>query len=180
MGKTLLHTMMKSGKDYFYVLVRDERAKAIIEKYLEGDIMLSPNRYEFVMGDIEKVHCGIETTTISELSGTVQEVWHLAASTSFNQAHKARIESTNLGGTRNIIELSYKCPNLSRLFYVSTAYVCGKEQGSIPEGEVAVSNGFKNPYEQSKHECEALVRKSDLPWSIIRPSILVGDSETGD
>lgn len=179
LGKHLLSSMLKSGQDYFYVLVRDGKARKAIEQYLQQSPGLPPNRHEFVTGDIERAHCGIDKYTLSELTVKVEEVWHLAASTSFNPAHKAKIESTNLGGTRNIIALSEHCSNLKNFFYVSTAYICGKEQDGIPEGKVVVKAGYKNPYEQSKHACEALVSESNLPWSIIRPSILMGDSQTG-
>jgi nucleoside-diphosphate-sugar epimerase len=69
---------------------------------------------------------------------------------------------------------------LDVLYHVSTAYVCGLKLGSIPEGPFLVTEGFKNPYEESKYESEGLVRSSGLPAAIIRPSITIGDSRTGD
>jgi len=41
-------------------------------------------------------------------------------------------------------------------------------------------NGFRNSYEESKYESEILIRKTSLPWTIFRPSIIVGDSRTFD
>src|SRR4029079_13588380 len=38
---------------------------------------------------------------------------------------------------------------------------------------------FRNSYERSKHEAEALVRSSTLPWTIARPSLVGGESTTG-
>ena len=40
--------------------------------------------------------------------------------------------------------------------------------------------GFRNSYEESKYESEILIRKTSLPWTIFRPSIIVGDSRTFD
>ena len=38
-----------------------------------------------------------------------------------------------------------------------------------------------NPYYQTKHESEAVVREeSEVPWRVYRPGIVVGHSETGE
>jgi long-chain acyl-CoA synthetase len=62
--------------------------------------------------------------------------------------------------------------------YVSTAYVAGDRRGTAYEDD-RETGAFRNSYERSKHEAEALVRSSTLPWTIARPSIVVGESTTG-
>jgi nucleoside-diphosphate-sugar epimerase len=59
--------------------------------------------------------------------------------------------------------------------------VAGERTGLIRENELAVGQGYRNTYEQSKAEAEALVRSrlKSLPGVILRPSIIVGDSRTG-
>ena len=54
-------------------------------------------------------------------------------------------------------------------------------QGLIREDELAVGQSYRNTYEQTKAEAEALVRSrlGSLPGVILRPSIIVGDSRTG-
>ena len=49
------------------------------------------------------------------------------------------------------------------------------------ENELAVGQGYRNTYEQTKAEAEALVRSrlGSMPGVILRPSIIVGDSRTG-
>jgi long-chain acyl-CoA synthetase len=44
-----------------------------------------------------------------------------------------------------------------------------------------VGQGFRNPYERSKHEAELLVREraDRVPVQVVRPSIVVGDSRSG-
>ena len=65
--------------------------------------------------------------------------------------------------------------------YVSTAYVAGDRRGLAREAELDVGQGFRNAYEQSKHEAERLVwsRRERLPVTIVRPSIVVGERGTG-
>ena len=38
---------------------------------------------------------------------------------------------------------------------------------------------FCNPYEESKYAAELLVAASGLDWTIMRPSIIVGNSQSG-
>ncbi len=65
--------------------------------------------------------------------------------------------------------------------YVGTAYVAGERDDLVREDELAIGQGYRNTYEQTKAEAEALVRSrlDSLPGVILRPSIIVGDSRTG-
>src|SRR6476646_1648088 len=62
--------------------------------------------------------------------------------------------------------------------HVSTAYVAGDRRVTAYEDD-AEHGAFRNAYEQTKHEAERLVRASGLPWTIARPSIVVGESDSG-
>jgi nucleoside-diphosphate-sugar epimerase len=88
----------------------------------------------------------------------------------------------NVEGTRNVLELARGARRLSRLNHFSTAYVSGARVGVILEDELAMGQRFHNPYEETKYQAELLVRRAqgDLPATIYRPSIVVGDSRTGE
>ena len=70
---------------------------------------------------------------------------------------------------------------LRSLAYVGTAYVAGERADLVRENELAVGQSYRNTYEQTKAEAEALVQSylGSLPGVILRPSIIVGDSRTG-
>ena len=59
--------------------------------------------------------------------------------------------------------------------------MAGERNDLVREDELAVGQGYRNTYEQTKAEAEALVRSrlGSLPGVILRPSIIVGDSRTG-
>jgi long-chain acyl-CoA synthetase len=59
--------------------------------------------------------------------------------------------------------------------------VAGTHRGTYTERDVDLGQGFRNPYEQSKFEAEHIVRErsGSAPVQILRPSIVVGDSQTG-
>ena len=114
----------------------------------------------------------------------VGEVVHAAASVAFDLS-LAESRLINVEGTRRVLDLAEDCAargeGLRRITYVSTAYVAGDRHGCAGEAELDVGQGFRNAYEQSKHEAERLVwsRRDRLPVTIVRPSIVVGERGTG-
>jgi thioester reductase-like protein len=71
---------------------------------------------------------------------------------------------------------------LRRYHYVSTCYVAGKRAGLILETELKHDAGFRNHYEETKYlaEIEVDALKAELPVTIHRPSVVCGDSITGE
>ena len=94
------------------------------------------------------------------------------------------LRRTNVGGTANVLALAraiHQDHGLARFSHVSTAYVAGRRQGPVPEDSLTDAYGFANGYELSKYEGELLVReaRADLPISVFRPGMVIGDSRTG-
>ncbi|HEY6780184.1 MAG TPA: SDR family oxidoreductase, partial [Thermoleophilaceae bacterium] len=87
-------------------------------------------------------------------------------------------------GTRRVLDFAEDCAargGLRRLSHVSTAYVAGTHRGRFGEDDLDVGQDFHNSYEQTKWEAERLVRAhaSHLPIQILRPSIVVGETDSG-
>ncbi len=176
-GKRLLHELLRDGK-LVYTLVRSREARDAIVK----DVGMRDN-LRFLRGDIKEELCGIQNIMLHRLGRDVDEVWHLAASTSFDASKTEEIEKINVGGTLKMLGLASLLPNLKEFVYMSTAYVCGTQGGVIPERVFdKVQGTFKNPYERTKFECEQRVKNAPLSCKkkIVRPSIIVGDSRTGE
>jgi nucleoside-diphosphate-sugar epimerase len=135
---------------------------------------------EVLEGDVEQMHLGLAGAEFKALSGEVTDVWHLAART--HGAERAELRRVNVEGTRNVLDLALAAPRLRRLNHFSTAYVSGDRVGVILEDELAMGQRFRNAYEETKFQAELLVRRAqaDLPATIFRPSIVVGDSRTGE
>src|ERR1019366_4703391 len=95
----------------------------------------------------------------------------------------AEARAINLEGTRRMLEfaeLACARGGLERYGHVSTAYVAGTYSGRFAECDLDRGQLFRNSYEQSKFEAEQLVRtRAGLPFTILRPSIVVGDRRTG-
>jgi thioester reductase-like protein len=135
---------------------------------------------ELIEGDVEQMHLGLSGAEFKALAGDVTDVWHLAARTS--AADRAELRRVNVEGTRNVVDLAAAARRLRRLNHFSTAWVSGDRVGVILEDELAAGQRFHDGYAETKFQGELLVRRAqaDLPATIYRPSIVVGDSRTGE
>ncbi len=136
---------------------------------------------EVLEGDVAQMHLGLSGAEYKRLAAEVTRVWHLAA-ISYLGAEADLVRRVNVEGTRHVLELCRAAPGLERLDHFSTAYVSGGRVGVILEDELEMGQRFRNEYEESKYRAELLVRAAmrELPATIYRPSIVVGDSRTGE
>lgn len=118
--------------------------------------------------DIRQPQLGLPDTEHGELCGKADTIIHCAAVTDMS-GQAPELSATNISGVRNIIAFAEAAG--ARLHFVSTAY-CSETYG--PAAPVA------SDYVSSKREAEALVRASTVDWTIIRPSIISGHSESGE
>jgi thioester reductase-like protein len=152
-----------------------DRARAMAAPLGAGE------RLEVQPGDITDPRLGLDAATYDRLAAETVSVFHLAAV--YDLAVGAPLaERVNVTGTGNVIAFTRACARLERHNYVSTAYVAGWRSGLVREDELAEGQTFKNHYESTKFAAEVLVRAAmdDVPTTIYRPAIVVGDSQTGE
>ncbi|MFB6264146.1 MAG: SDR family oxidoreductase [Bradymonadaceae bacterium] len=132
-------------------------------------------------GDITDEQLGLDAAAYERLTDEVGVVWHLAAlyDLAVDEAPAYRV---NVRGTVHVLDFCEACQAFERLNYVSTCYVSGERTGWIREDELDEGQGHKNHYESTKFWAEVEVQRrwESLPTVIMRPSIVVGDSETGE
>jgi len=64
---------------------------------------------------------------------------------------------------------------------VSSIAAAGLYEGVFREDMFAEAESFEHPYFMTKHESEKIVRtECKVPWSVYRPAMVVGDSQTGE
>ncbi len=140
-------------------------------------------RVEVVPGDVTLENFGLSEADFRAIAARTTSLFHCAASTDLNQElEHARF--INVGGTEQVLRFADHAvsTNSFRLFHVSTAYVAGNTRAVCGAHDLNIEGAFRNSYERSKAEAEALVRrvKDRVPVCIFRPSIVVGDSVTGE
>ena len=136
---------------------------------------------DVVEGDVTQMHLGLSGAEYKALLSEVTAIWHLAGRYDLT-ARSVEIRAVNLEGTRHVLELARAARRLERLHHFSTAYVSGDRKGVILEDELEAGQAFHDSYERSKFAAERLVRRAmaDVPATVYRPTIVVGDSRTGE
>lgn len=179
-----LVTALEKARPSKWILLAEPRfveAATAKMKVIEAEIPTVAGRWAVVAGDIRKADLGLTDSDAKKLRAEVTEVWHLAAI--YDLAVPASLAyQVNVDGTLHVLDLCETLPKLGRLLYISTCYVAGDRVGRILESELDEGQGFKNHYESTKAWAEKLVRNRSrkIPTVIFRPSIVVGDSQTGE
>jgi len=174
---------------------RAERRLRVLLAEAPPDLAESGPRQKRILalyGDISKPRLGLSEESFLTLAARVTDIYHGAATVRFDLP-LAEARRTNVAGTREVLALATAAARqpaslLRRLHYIGTAFVAGTRRGLIREDELGrgaescAGPAFHNTYEQTKYEAEAVVREhmaAGLPVSIYRPSIVVGDSQSG-
>lgn len=186
LGQYLLRDLLQTGQP-IAVLLRSRGSRSAAER-LEATITLLERqlgaplpRPVCLAGDVSRDDLGLSRDDRAWVADRCEAVLHSAASLTFVGRDRDKDPwLSNVGGTANVLDFCRRY-GPRRLHYVSTAYVCGKRTGVIREDEFDCAQEFRNDYEASKFEAEALVRSAAFleGTTIYRPAVIVGDSRTG-
>ncbi len=167
----------------FFLLVQpqfvEKSMKAVSE--IAARTGVPEENFALIEGDITAADLGMPVEDLEIVRETTTDVFHLAAMYDLAVSKDAAYK-VNLEGTKNVNTLVKSLTHLERYNYVSTCYVAGNREGEVLETELAHDAGFRNFYEETKYLAEIEVEKlkDDLPVTIFRPSVVVGDSKTGE
>lgn len=178
----LVETLAAIETQFFLLVQPDFVQKAMEEIEDVSEVTGVPlENFVIVEGDITEPNLGITDEDLETILFETTDVFHLAA------AYDLAVEKdvafrVNLEGTKNVNYLVRSIKDLRRYNYVSTCYVAGKRTGKILESELRHNAGFRNNYEETKYLAEMEVEelKATMPVTIYRPSVVVGDSQTGE
>lgn len=182
LGSNIAFHLLKSGEKVIF-LIRQKSGttpKARLEHALcviDSEFRLSDYSYEIVVGDLVDTMFGLDEDSLDKLSRKNIEIFHSAGCVSFSSDfHKSEHTwNVNVDGTRRILDFAARIGGV-HIHYISTAYVVGNSEGLANEEVVSGIRHFNNPYEQSKAHAEVLIRESGLPFTIYRPSVIIGDA----
>jgi thioester reductase-like protein len=139
------------------------------------------SNFRILEGDITKPDLGLAPLELEAARAETTSLFHLAAIYDLAVARDVALR-VNLEGTRHVNRFAGGLKELRRYQYVSTCYVAGRRRGLILETELRHEAGFRNYYEETKYlaEIEVDALKGELPVTIYRPSVVCGDSRTGE
>ncbi|XP_077559529.1 putative fatty acyl-CoA reductase CG5065 isoform X2 [Haemaphysalis longicornis] len=210
-GKVLLEKLLRScpGVKEVYLLVRGKKGKepeARTEAMLKSKVFERLNqeqpgalrKVKAVAGDLTQLDLGLTSTDQATLFKRVSVVFHSAATVKFDEPLKRAVD-LNVLGTRRVVDLCKKMPNLRALVHISTAY-CNCDKPEVDEVvytppidpskiiEAAewmddkmmdmmsglLLGQLPNTYTLTKALAESLVlaERETVPVAIVRPSIV--------
>jgi thioester reductase-like protein len=175
-GRRLVRKLLADDADLRVLALVEPRMLDVAREVASGI-----DRLEVVPGDITERRLGLSDEAYSRVVEQAVRIYHLAAIYDLAVPIQAA-QKVNVEGTGNVLELCAACKELQRLAYVSTAYVAGWRTGWVYEHELSLGQGFKNHYESTKFQAELWVREwlHRVPTTILRPAIVVGDSQSGE
>jgi thioester reductase-like protein len=186
LGSYLLRDCLMAGRR-MAVLVRPSRLESASQRiesllrHWELSLETSLPQPVVLEGDLTEIDLGLDVRSLHWIGRHCASVLHNAASLVFRgDDPNGEPYLSNIQGTRQMLELCRRT-GIRQFHHVSTAYICGLREGCVLESEVDVGQSAGNVYERTKLQSEVLVRSADFldRLTIYRPSIIVGDSQTG-
>jgi nucleoside-diphosphate-sugar epimerase len=148
--------------------LRDHRVIALVNS--DDDL---PAADRVLKCDLGQPRLGLSEQDWHVLAEETDVIVHSGALTVWGQPRE-RYQAVNIDGTSTVIELARLAG--APIHLISTCFVHAIELDRLDE---LSHDNVVAPYIWSKLEAERLIARSGVPYSIFRPTNLVGDSRTG-
>lgn len=174
------HILQAEPQTLVYLIVRSKFLKEA-EEHLERLPKAERERAIILEGDAAAMDLGLSGKEHRKLASEVDRIHHVAQVT-YLGVDRETAEQLNVRGTQEIIELAKVCGSLKSLVLHSTAQVAGSRTGLVRESELEKGQSFRNVVEETRARAERLARAkmNELPIAVVRPTTIVGDSQTGE
>jgi nucleoside-diphosphate-sugar epimerase len=155
-----------------------ERYMTIAREWVHAVSQVDQSRVTLWLGDVASIDLALTGSEFGELCERVEVIHHCAAVT-YTGAPEALAESVNVGGTYEVLELARNAKRLSRFVHWSTTSATWDRDGVVYEDELLTPHA--TPLLMTRHRAECAVQRAraELPVVVLRPAMLVGDSESG-
>ena len=143
-----------------------------------------PNRtrVELVKGEPSAMDFGMSGRRYLALARSVSVVHHCAG-VWHGTVSRETAERANITSAGEVVDLALAgAGRIERVVHWSSALLNGTRSGRVSEGELVRPSTFRSLIDETRFRAEQLMRDamSQLPITILRPSIVVGDSKTGE
>jgi NAD(P)-dependent dehydrogenase (short-subunit alcohol dehydrogenase family) len=176
-GKRLVKKLLARRGSTVYFLVRPGSEGKVADLLAHWGV--SKARAIAVSGDLTQKKLGVAADVIKGLKGKIDAFYHLAAVYDLGADEAAQIH-VNVEGTRNAVAFA-QAIEAGHFHHVSSIAAAGLYEGVFREDMFNEAENLDHPYFMTKHESEKIVRtECKLPWTVFRPAMVVGDSQTGE
>src|SRR5688500_13190113 len=175
-GRRLVTELVNNRRGTIWVLVRPGSEEKLDKFRYRWN---NSSRIKAVPGQLTEEGLGVDPKWVAEHKGSIKHFFHLAASYDMT-ATREQNDALNTGGTGHALELA-DALDAGCFNFTSSIAASGEYQGTYTEDMFDVGQNFASDYHRTKFESEKLVRDtSAVPWRVYRPSMVLGDSETGE
>src|SRR5882762_9675837 len=190
LGSYLVAGLLTEHRDTLNLLVRakteqeaHERLWTSLQLHLAFPEFLGyiKTRVRIFRGDLTSDLFGLLDDEYHSLVDSTDSILHCAAS--LNRKSEKQCLNVNLRGSLEVIQLARRAQNrhgLRRYSHVSTVAVAGKRQNEVVTEDASIdwNRSDYDPYARTKKFCEHMANQllPDVPKTIFRPAIILGDS----
>jgi nucleoside-diphosphate-sugar epimerase len=180
-ARKMVEELVRAGERTLVHAVVQAKFGAEAREALDGLPLEQRARVNLIEGDAAAMDLGLSGAEFRMLTREVDRIHHMAK-ISYLGAEPKVTEQLNVGGAREILELASACEDLKCLVFHSTANVSGNRTGLVLEEDLDKGQEYRNVVEETLARGEKIMRQAmpRLPIAVLRPTIVVGDSQTGE
>jgi thioester reductase-like protein len=160
----------------------------VMARFLEAaraeiDALPAQHRQRVVVleGDAAAMDLGLSGAEFRQITREVDRIHHVAHA-SYVGVDPKTAEALNIGGAAEIVEVGRAASSLRCLVFHSTAMVSGDRTGVVYEEDLDCGQSFQSIVDETRMKGERVARRAmrDVPIAVVRPTMLVGDSGSGE
>lgn len=178
--KLVLHLVNGERDTLLYAVVPPKR---MVEARHVVDSLDLADRQRIVLleGEPAGIDLGLSGAELRQLGGEVDRIHHVAHA-SYVGVDRATAQALNVVAAGEMVEVAKLMSGLRCLVFHSTAFVSGDRKGTVHEEVLADGTSYRSVIEETRAKAERVVRRAarELPIAIVRPTMIVGDSGTGE
>jgi thioester reductase-like protein len=180
-ARRLVQTLLQRDKGEVVYLLAASTARSAAHAFITALDPKDNKRVRILEGNVADMDLGLRGAEYKNITTELTCIHH-AQSLYHTEGSRELVERVNIGGTKTIVELAGDCKKLRRLVHWSNASVAGNRVGVVMEDELDAGQRFHNFFEETRFAAESLVQAASrkLPITILRPSLVLGDSQTGE
>lgn len=189
-GSAFVERLLRETKDSAMLVIRTkrdvnpaERLDALFRFWQLGAAGEADarKRVKVIAGDTEQPKLGLSAQDWKMATKAATHVVHSAAIVKMNlpleAARKAAVASVE-----SVLSFAREAKALKKVELVSTVGIGGRRAQVLEENWLETPRGFHNTYEEAKAAAEVVAHAGldeGLPLTVLRPSMVVGDSRSG-
>jgi nucleoside-diphosphate-sugar epimerase len=172
--------LREENNTLLYCVVKNKLA-ALAEEMASALPASQRSRLVMMEGDAAAMDLGLSGAEFREVSSRIDRIFQFAQVT-YVDADPKLAHYVNVDGAREALELARSSPRLRNLICLSSAAVSGARTGLVRESDPPAGPPYRTIIEETLAHGERILRRAAhrVPLTLLRPSIVIGDSQTGE